>query len=372
MRSLKSRLLALGLASFVGTLVVVGCSADGGTVGLDSDATPTDPPAATLPPSVDAGYTGSKDAGKKDSGPKAEAGVDAGPPPPVEGTTCSTPDVTASKACGACGTTQTLCVAGGDDSGTATWGPYGTCENEKVGGCIPDTTQACGNCGTQTCSKYCTWGACTGEPVGACPAGTVDYTTASCTVANTYRARTCSPTCAWGNYAATCSAANTPNKMTISATVGSVVTAPWTLAGDTLRPFGCPGTVSASSDDGPYSVVEVTNPSATKAAQVTIYQSKTTTGIANLDMVMWTYAGSDLPMNNTALGACVDGVADDCTGDETANPCGNTGDNFYFAGIAAVAIPAGGKILVYSSLYDGLDDDGDGTFNLNIKTTQLQ
>ena len=40
MRSLKSGLLAIALTSLVGTLAIVGCSADGGSVGL-TDVDPT-------------------------------------------------------------------------------------------------------------------------------------------------------------------------------------------------------------------------------------------------------------------------------------------------------------------------------------------
>jgi hypothetical protein len=91
-------------------------------------------------------------------------------------------------------------------------------------------------------------------------------------------------------------------------------------------------------------------------------------------MVLWTYAGNSLPLNDTALGTCNHGVEDYCLGsgqDVATNPCGNTGSNFYYAGIAAISIPAGQSILVYSSTFSSSTVVGDGTFNLNIKTTKL-
>jgi hypothetical protein len=57
--------------------------------------------------------------------------------------------------------------------------------------------------------------------------------------------------------------------------------------------------------------------------------------------------------------------------DVATNPCGNTSSNFYFAGLAGITIPPGGSILVYSSTFSSSTVVGDGTFNLNIKTTAL-
>jgi hypothetical protein len=380
MRSLKSGLFAIAFAGLIGSAAVIGCSADGGGAGIDQGTDPNQPadPNAGSSGSVVPAKTpdgtetdsGTTTPPKKDAGPKAEAGVDAGPPPPVEGSACAMPNATASKSCGKCGKAQTLCIA---DDGGSTWGPYGMCQNELVGGCVPGTTQPCGNCGTQTCSAYCGWGACTGQPVGGCAAGTVDYTTASCSTANTYRSRTCSATCTWGNYSATCAAANTPNKMTVSSTLNGVVTAKWTLAGDTKRPDSCPGTIDGFSEDGPYAAVEIVNPT-THAVEITAYQSASPTGKANLDMVMWTYDGNSLPLNDASLGACTKGVEDYCLGsgqDVATNPCGNTGSNFYFAGLTTIAIPANSSILVYNSTFSSSTVVGDGTFNLNIKTTKL-
>lgn len=387
MRSLKSGLFAFMLTGVLGAAAVVGCSASGDGVGIDTTQTPTEPDPAstgsTLPPkgtdpapSTDGG----KDAGKKDAAPKPEAGVDAGPPPPVPGTACTDTTVTGKKPCGACGHAEALCQD--DGTGKLKWTDYGACGAELAGGCVPGTTvtEACGNCGTQvkTCTQYCAYSvsACTGQPVNNCKPGAVEYTTASCATPSTYKNRVCAGTCTWAPYSATCETPTTPNKMTVSAAVGGVVSAEWTLAGNQKRPSGtCPATITASSSTGPFAVVEVSNPSATKVAEVTIYQSQSATGKANLDLVLWTYAGNGLPMNDMALGACVDGVEDYCLGsssDLATNPCGNTGSNFYFAGIDKISIPAGGKILVYSSTFGSGTTIGDGTFKLNLKTTKLQ
>jgi hypothetical protein len=381
MRSLKSGLFAIAFAGLFGAAAVVGCSADGGGSGIDQsaiDPSQPDPNAGTsgsvVPAKTPDGTqddSGVKDAGKKDSGPKPEAGIDAGPPPPVEGDACTMPNTKASKSCGKCGKAETLCIA---QDGGSTWGTYGMCLNEVAMGCVPGTTQPCGNCGTQTCSAFCGWGACTGQPAMACPAGSVDYTTASCATANTYRSRTCDATCQWGNYSGTCTAATTPNKMTVATALNGVVSAKWSLTGDTHRPDSCPGMTINSFDHGLYAVVEVVNPSATKTATITAYQSQSATGKANIDMVLWTYAGSSLPLNDAALLVCTHGVEDYCLGisqDVATNPCGNTSSNFYFAGTAGITIPPGQSILVYSSTYSSSTVVGDGTFNLNIKTTLL-
>jgi len=379
MGSLKSGLFAIALASLVGAAAVVGCSADGGGTITEADPTSPEPDQGTgkLPPTSggsdntipDAG----KDASKKDSGPKQEAGVDAGPPAPVEGAACPTLGVTVKKACGACGKAETLCLD--DGTGKGKWGVYGPCEGQLQDGCAPGTVAECGNCGKKTCTSACVFpSVCMGETVGGCKAGTQEFSTASCPTAGTYRTKTCSATCAWSPPSATCETPMTANKMTLSATVGGVVSAEWTLAGDTKRPSDCPGTVGAGASHGPYAAVQVTNPTA-KVAELTVYQSQSATGKANLDMVLWTYAGSGLPITDVALGACVNGVEDYCLGSAAGlvgNPCGNTSSNFYFAGIETVSIPAGGSILVYSSTFGSGVAVGDGTFKLNLKTTKLQ
>lgn len=381
MRSLKTGLSAALISGVALAAAIVGCSADGGST-VVTEPEPTEPPGAVLPEpgekpdnTVDAG----KDSGKKDSGTKTDSGPpDAGPPPPTPGTKCPKDGDKQKKPCGACGTQETVCI----DEGTGLkWSEYGLCGDELLNGCIPGTVvdEPCGNCGTvkKTCTKFCAYtsGACTGQPALNCKAGTAEYSTAGCTVAQTYRMRECSATCTWGSYSA-CETPTTPNKMTISATVGGVVSTDWTLAGATKRPSTstCPQTTALSSSLYKYAAVEVTNPSATKTAEITAYQSKSATGVANLDMVMWTYAGSALPMTDATLQQCAKGVADECPedGDVAGNICGNTGSNIWYAAIETISIPPGGKVLVFSAPYGTSTPVGDGTFTLNLKTTKLQ
>ncbi|MBX3190852.1 MAG: hypothetical protein KF819_27895 [Labilithrix sp.] len=354
----------------------MGCSADGGA-GIETETDPTEtPPDAVLPPPSGGGDAGkpSSDAGTKDSGGKPDTGVDAGPPPPTPGTACLTDGAKASRACGACGTQEAVCL---DEGSGLKWTEYGACGNELAGGCVPGTVvdEPCGNCGTvkKTCTKYCAYtsGACTGQPAMNCKPTTVEYSTAGCP-ASQYRNRLCGTACTWGSYSA-CDTPTTPNKMTLSTTVNGVVSADWALSGTTKRPSGtCPSTISGTSLY-PYSVVEVHNPTA-QTIEFTAYQSKSATGQANADLVMWTYNGNALPMNDAALGQCVKGVEDYCVNGApvAGNICGNTGSNFYFAAIEAISVPPGGHVLVYSSTFGTSTSIGDGTFTLSLRTTKRQ
>jgi hypothetical protein len=373
MGSLKSGLSAIAFASFLGTAAVVGCSASGGgadiTSGADTTVPADDGTGATgkLPPSSGGnsggGSTTDASTPKKDAGPKPDATVDAGPPPPVEGTACTTPNAFGNKTCGACGTAQAVCIAG--DGGAATWGPYGACENEVVGGCVPGATQACGNCGTQTCTQYCGWGSCTGQAANSCAAGSIEYSTAGCPIKNTYQSRSCSASCQWGNFAGACESPS----MTAPAIVGGLSTGKWNLAatrvGKKLTGSTCPGSVSSTATY-PYFAVVVSNPT-NKVATVQVYNSGVGTP---LDTVLWVYNGATAPADDAAMQACAFGVADNCTA--LADACGNVaagGSTYDWAGIDNVTIPANGSILVYTAGY-GSSETGD--FNLNIKTTKLQ
>jgi len=377
MRSLKSGLFAIAFSGLAGALAVIGCSADGGGTGVEDDTDSGVDPGSSgsgLPPKTDAQPPDAgKDSGKKDSGPKVEAGVDAGPPPPVEGTACTTPNKIAQKNCGACGKAETVCLANGD-SGTGTWSPYGACNGELAGGCTPGTvvTEDCGNCGkvTKTCTQYCAFssGACTGQPVPSCVPGTTTYTNAGCP-ASTYRSQTCGATCTLGAVSATCAEPNNPNKMTISPTVGSVVTAQWTLA-STQVGKKISGTCSAANVTAaatyPWVAVEVKNPTA-QAATVQMYHS----GPGEpLDTLIWVY-NVILPPTDATLGTCNYGSSDSCsvTIPGNADPCGNGAGNTYdWAGVDNVVIPAGGKVLVYSAGYSATQL---GAFNLNLRTKAL-
>jgi hypothetical protein len=379
MRSLKSGLFAIAFAGLFGTAAVVGCSADGAGSGIDTESDPTLPDpngssGSVVPergPDPTPPADGGKDSGKKDAGPKPEAGVDAGPPPPVEGTACTTLNEIKQKSCGACGKSETVCLADGT-TGKGKWSPYGVCGNELSGGCVPGTTvnEACGNCGTvtKTCTQYCAYsaGACTGQPANSCVPGTVDYTTAGCGV-STYRNRSCGATCTYGSYSATCEEPINANKMTISGAVNGVVTAQWTLAATQVgkKVSGTCGVGSVSSTATyPWVAVEVKNPTA-QTATIQVYHS----GTGNpLDTLIWIYKKT-LPPNDTTLGMCDFGAADSCI---TGDPCGNTaagGSTLDWAGVDNVTIPPGGKILVYSAGYGSSEV---GPFNLNLKTTKLQ
>jgi hypothetical protein len=380
MRSLKSGLFAIAFSGLAGAIAVVGCSADGGGTGVDDTDSGVDPGSSgsVVPPKTDASPTDAgKDSGKKDSGPKAEAGVDAGPPPPVEGTACTTVNKIAQKNCGACGKAETVCLS--DDGGaTGTWSPYGPCQNELAGGCTPGTvvTEDCGNCGkvTKTCTQYCAYsaGACTGQPANSCVPGTVDYTSAGC-AASTYRNRTCAATCTYGSYSAACTEPVNANKMTISGTVGGVVTAQWTLAATQVGKKvsgSCGGGASVSSTATyPWVAVEVKNATA-QSATVQVYHSGSG---SPLDTLIWVYNAILPPATDAMLTACNYGSSDSCSVTIAGNsdPCGNTaggGSSLDWAGVDNVVIPAGGKVLVYSAGYGSTEL---GNFNLNLRTKAL-
>ena len=199
MRSLKSGLFAIAFASLSGIVAVVGCSADGGGAGVDDTDAAVGSRLVGLrrsaqgrrPRPPDAG----KDAGKKDSGPKPEAGVDAGPPPPVEGTACT--DAQRDRA------EELRRVRQGRDrlpaltaAARAPGAPTApaTTSSRVAAFPAPSCTEDCGNCGkvTKTCTQYCAYsaGACTGQPANSCVPGTVTYTNAGC-AASTYRSQTC-------------------------------------------------------------------------------------------------------------------------------------------------------------------------------------
>jgi hypothetical protein len=351
----------VAVAAVVGIAVVVGCSASGDSDPV-GDVAPTDPgammpPSAALPASggpVDTGDSSTpppKDAGTKDSA------VDAGPPPPVPGTPCSTLNEMKKKKCGACGQQATLCLgaASGADAGDAgggTWSDYGPCENELVGGCIPGTTitQACGNCGTQTktCSQYCGFSttACAGQPAMSCVPGAVDLSNAGCSTTGTFHQRSCSSTCTYGNFGSTCDAA--PTTIEVGPVVGNVTSTIATLTStQTATRLGgsCPtATLSASTTVTPYVYVKIHNPLA-KSVVVSVYDSVAPGGVV-FPTLLASY-GATTPSLDTERKACVKGVND--FGDDAL-----TGD-VDFASLSdtdAVTIPAGGVVTIYNGAYN--------------------
>ena len=330
---------------------VVGCSASGGDAVVD-DATPTEPtsPPSTLPPAssapvgeLDASKPPPKDAGK-------DSTVDAGPPPPVPGTSCPVRDEVKKKKCGACGEQSTLCLGTGD-AGGGTWADYGACELELAGGCIPGTTapEACGNCGTRTktCSQYCSYasGSCKGEPVDSCVPGAVDLSTASCPVADVYRQRTCGSACTYDNFSATCTPA--PTTITVGPTVGNVTSTIVNLTSTQTAPrLGgtCPaGTLTAATTVTPYAYVKVHNPLA-RSVLVSVYDSVAPGGSV-FATILASY-GAATPTTDVQRKACVKGVND--FGDDLL-----TGDSD-FASLSdtdAITIPAGGTVTIYNAAF---------------------
>ena len=382
MRSLKSGVFAFALSGVLGTLAVVGCSADGGGADIEEGVAPTEPGSSgsVVPPKgdpVDPPDAG-KDSGKKDSGSKPETGVDAGPPPPVPGTACTVDGETKKKACGACGTQETICI---DEDGTGKkWSVYGTCAGELTNGCIPGTVvdEACGNCGTvkKTCTQYCafTSSACTGEPVNNCKPGAKEYSTAGCTTPSTYRDRTCGAACTWSGFSPTCETPVNDIVLNVPTTVGGTASKTITFSaakqGPKLSAFSaCPQASSPTAGNYPYEYVELKNPSATKIATVTIYASAAPGGEV-IDTLMAAYATALQPMDDAARKACKWGANDQSSGTDVTN---FTGDSA-FSILKTVAIPAGGSILVYVASYYANPTSGEpttGDLNLNVKVDTL-
>lgn len=371
-RRLGGRAGMVAIASFIGFGVVVGCSASGGG-DLVTDPGGTDPESEVqLPPSSSSGDNQvDEDSGtpKKDSGtPKTDSGVDAGPPPPVAGTPCTTPDVVKKKQCGACGTHSTICIGG-------KWSEYGLCEAEIVGGCIPGTkvTEACGNCGTltKTCSNYCafTATACAGSPAGACTPGGVDLSNAGCAGADTYRSRSCNATCAYSSFTTACAAPPTTVEVapTPASTNSTIAIIP---AGDVLpRATGtCPTATISTTVSTPYTYVQVHNP-LTKAATVAIYNSLATGGVAFKTMLI-AYDGATPPSTEAERKACIKV--------KTSGTTALTGDAKFASldGTTAITIPAGGTVSVFVGSYNAYDPtkpaDSTGKVKLNVQTVSLQ
>ena len=161
--------------------------------------------APSFPPKTDdgTGTDAGKDVGQEGRGPKAEAGVDAGPPPPVEGTTCPTLNAIAQKNCGACGKAETVCLDDGDRQGRVE--PLRSLQQRARGRLYPRHHRDRGlrqlRQGHEDLHAVLrvSSGACTGQPANSCVPGSVDYTSAGC-AASTYRNRTCGATCTYGSY----------------------------------------------------------------------------------------------------------------------------------------------------------------------------
>lgn len=360
MRSLKSGLFTIAAASVLGTMMAaIGCSADGSAGDFVQETEPTEaklPPKGENPPSTDR---------PNENGGGKDASVDTyvPPPPPEPGDPCTTLDEKFSKQCGKCGKQETICQATGD-GGALVWQPYGPCTGE-MGLCTPGTTEACGNCGTRTCTYTCNWGACGGEPPNSCSPGAIEYTQAGCTTPTTYKNKTCGSNCQWGQFSATCAEPNNPNKMTLSATVGGVVSQQWALTSANVgkSPSSCTSTASFTNNVQ-YVAVEVRNPT-NQTAKISLYHSKAPSG-SEIDTEIWVYKSILPPYNDATLRACDWGVNDSCS--VTGTPCGNT-TSYNFAGVENVLVPPQGKVLVYSA---GYSSTVTGPFMLNVRTDAFQ
>lgn len=291
---------------------IVGCSAAGSTDESGLALEPTEPtPSAALPPSAptppptDAGAP-AKDAGKKPKTPPPP--VDAGPPPPAPGDACTTPDAVFQRMCGKCGTQEALCQSNGKVS------DYGPCEGE-AGECVAGTTEevACGNCGkqTRTCDNTCSWTmtACAGEPANSCSPGGVDLVTAGCTTTNTFKSRTCSETCQYGNYSDSCSAP--PTMVRVAPTPGQVNSTYLILKStQTMPSMSGPcatATLSTYTTTAPYQYMTVRNPNS-KPTKVTISTSAAPNG-STIGTTIAVYDGVVAPTDLAGRKACAKGFA---------------------------------------------------------------
>lgn len=359
MSSLKSGLATIAFAGLCGTFAIVGCSADGTGI-LDLSGTEPEEAGPQLPTGNPEAGDEPVDAGKPKDAGKEAAPPDAGPPPPVAGTPCPTPNEIQKKKCGACGVQETVCLAEGTG---AKWSEYGLCTGEIAGGCIPGTVvdQACGNCGTQkkTCSTSCvyTTSTCTGQPAMSCVPGSVEFSGAGCPTADVFLQRTCSATCTPGNFGGTCVAP--PTSIVVGPTTGSVSSTIAILTADNVLPrfssFSCPGSTSSVSPtvSTPYSYVQITNPLA-KAVNVTI-ATVLPPGGTTFGTTLAVYDGATGPTDPDARRVCL----------KTAySSSGFTS----LTATKAVTVAAGGTVSVYVAAYSATTG---GKVKLDVQTLSI-
>lgn len=112
---MSHRTLSHSIFVLLGVAAFVGCSAEG-VFSSDPEDSPSTDNSATLPPPSGGSSGGHAGGAAADGGKpaKADASVDAGPPPPAPGSACSTIDQIFERPCGACGKQQALCLAGAD------------------------------------------------------------------------------------------------------------------------------------------------------------------------------------------------------------------------------------------------------------------
>lgn len=375
MLSLKSG-LHLSVGVFAAIAIAVGCAGstdDGGD--LASDKKPTDPA------KVDAGGTSkkleapNKDGGKANAassssgssdddddvigGPDDDGGasssssssssssgaVDAGPPAPESGTSCSVQDELYTKTCGMCGKQQAICTT--NRTGDLKVSDYGPCGGQPATAvCSAGDSQPCGNCGTKACGASCTWGSCKNE--GVCKPGTISHDSAGCSEAGTYRSKTCEDTCSFG-FLGACEDIVVPPQ-------GQTISSQWELSTSSLgkRPSSCKKTATLTSVTG-FSL-RLRNTGSTDAT-VQIWHSSAGTSV---DTVIATYANS--PHTDDDFKACATEPQDSC--DQLNNICSANGSGSW-GGVDNVKVPANGAIYIYSS---GWTNNTTGKFVLNVKT----
>ncbi len=296
-----------------------------------------------------------------------DAGADSGSAP-ATGTACTTVGFIYTKKCGLCGTQEAAC------EGDMKVGTYGVCSGQVVDGCMPGDTRMsdCGLCGkkSEICQNNCQWasGTCMGEPAGACKPGDSKFTTAGCTVANTYRQQVCAATCQYGAPSdppckpKTAFCGDGSDATIIATTAGGQVSHNDTLSPATMQipriTGSCPTTLGTTNTS--YAYMRVKNPTA-MVAKVEIWFDKPAGG-TNIDTVATTYPECVIPPDDRK--ACTNTVNDTCTG--TGSPCvsGWAG----LVGTNAVTIPAGGTITVYHAAYFSSDS---GPFVMNVRTVSL-
>lgn len=366
MRSLKSSLFTLAFSGMLGAGIIVGCAGTEEVDLTDTDTTDADSGVTTIPSTPEASTpdssTPKKDAGTKDSG--KDSGP-IGPTGPNPGDACAQIGKEYTRKCGKCGEQMAVCEPGGD-AGAGIVSAYGTCSGE-TGECTPGESVACGNCGTGTCTQYCSipsGSACTGQPANSCVPGTVEYKSPGCAI-NTYKKWSCAAVgapnqCTWEVGA--CAEPVNDIKLTIATTPNGVVTGTYEIQKTKLggRPptYTCPGAATATPDY-PYEVVELFN-SSTKKATIVIE----TTAYALKDLVMTAYAGN-LPPADSDLGACVD--TDEAFG------TGSSAQGKIGAGTRLIELPAGGKsILRLTSYYAHTTTNvTSGSVSIKVTTTKL-
>jgi hypothetical protein len=377
MSSAKSLLVVIGLGTAAATAVVA-CSAtpgagfeiledggipvalpesgphpDGSLSSDSSDRPPADGATDATADVVtgDAPHDATVDA-VVEAGPPDAGGTDAG----AEGTPCAMDGVVGKETCGLCGFHTRLCgpTAPG---GPAVWQPWGFCQSEVVGGCVPGSmsTEACGKCGTRSrvCQIDCQYavGACKNEPVNACVPGTKDFQLGlSCPVGG--RERTCEATCTYSMFGA-CFTPGAPT-LTVVPTVGTKVKGQFKLvlanAIPRLDAFStCPAaTISASTTTYQYVVID--NPSAS-TVKVSVWTGQSTNvGSVYIDTIVASYGSETQPANDVARKACVHGVNDDCD-DPMADgeACLSSWAGLF--GTDAITLAPNSKALVYVAAY---------------------